>query len=380
MIFFILLLLPFYLVRFSVFGFKTNVLDILLMLLAIYSLFNFRSSLFTNIKIKKLLLPIALIIVGVSLATINSEDIFRSLGILKSYFILPVLFFFAAANIIKTDKQKEWALKAWFGGGFIVALIGIFYWLIGELTYDGRLQAFFESPNQLAMFLAPTFIIGIYFIAAKNSFAVHASAGITVMIGTVIFLTKSLGAVLAIFIALLFYLYKKPSKKNVAIAVISVIIIILFFISANKQIFSERSSLSSRVMIWQSAGAILKDNWLQGIGPSTFQNKYLEYQKYFPPYLEWSSPQPHNIFLAFWLQTGLVGFIGFLWLIFIFFKNVWNNKNDNVFFLAGILMIYTLMHGLIDTTYWKNDLAIMFWAIILLSQSLEPTESSAQKD
>ncbi len=28
------------------------------------------------------------------------------------------------------------------------------------------------------------------------------------------------------------------------------------------------------------------------------------------------------------------------------------------------LMIYILVHGLVDTTYWKNDLALMFWLII----------------
>lgn len=27
-------------------------------------------------------------------------------------------------------------------------------------------------------------------------------------------------------------------------------------------------------------------------------------------------------------------------------------------------MIYALVHGLVDTTYWKNDLALMFWLII----------------
>jgi hypothetical protein len=25
---------------------------------------------------------------------------------------------------------------------------------------------------------------------------------------------------------------------------------------------------------------------------------------------------------------------------------------------------YILVHGLVDTTYWKNDLAVMFWIII----------------
>ena len=27
-------------------------------------------------------------------------------------------------------------------------------------------------------------------------------------------------------------------------------------------------------------------------------------------------------------------------------------------------MIYILIHGLVDTTYWRNDLAVVFWMII----------------
>jgi len=49
-----------------------------------------------------------------------------------------------------------------------------------------------------------------------------------------------------------------------------------------------RSSLASRVMIWHSAGKIIVDNPIMGIGPGNFQNKYLEYQKmikrFLPPF------------------------------------------------------------------------------------------------
>jgi len=28
--------------------------------------------------------------------------------------------------------------------------------------------------------------------------------------------------------------------------------------------------------------------------------------------------------------------------------------------------MYILIHGLVDTTYWKNDLSIIFWLVIVL--------------
>jgi O-antigen ligase len=117
-------------------------------------------------------------------------------------------------------------------------------------------------------------------------------------------------------------------------------------------------------MIWQSSGKILSDNWLLGIGPGNFQDKYLEYQKYFPPYLEWAVPHPHNLYLAFWLYGGLVGLVSFLVILYFFFKKVETPKlgvSTGVKYIALGVMIYVLLHGLVDTTIFKNDLAVVFW-------------------
>ena len=137
----------------------------------------------------------------------------------------------------------------------------------------------------------------------------------------------------------------------------------------------ERSSLASRLAIWKSAGLMAEKNPLFGIGPGNFQEKYLEYQKYFPPYLEWSAPQPHNIFLAFWLESGLVGLIGFIILLVYFFRDnkkaIENNLDLGILFLA--IMIYVLIHGLVDTTYWRNDLAVVFWVVAAMNKYLAKT-------
>ena len=126
----------------------------------------------------------------------------------------------------------------------------------------------------------------------------------------------------------------------------------------------ERSSFSSRIMIWKSSIKILKDNWVVGIGPGNFQETYLQYQKYSPPYLEWAVPYPHNIFLAFWIQAGIIGLVGFLLLISSWFWKVLKNKkpqDENLRCAVLGVMFYILLHGLVDTTYFKNDLAVIFW-------------------
>jgi len=43
-------------------------------------------------------------------------------------------------------------------------------------------------------------------------------------------------------------------------------------------------------------------------------------------------------------------------------------------------MIYILLHGLIDTTYFKNDLAVVFWLAVALGISLPNVERKIETD
>jgi O-antigen ligase len=137
---------------------------------------------------------------------------------------------------------------------------------------------------------------------------------------------------------------------------------------------SERSSFASRMMIWKSAWAIGSDNWILGIGPGRFQETYLSYQRFYPPYLEWAVPQPHNLYLAFWLQTGLLGLIGFIVLLVSWIryrlKLICDSSQDadanKIRIILLVMILSMLVHGLIDTPYWKNDLSVVFWLLLLL--------------
>jgi O-antigen ligase len=119
-------------------------------------------------------------------------------------------------------------------------------------------------------------------------------------------------------------------------------------------------------MIWQSAGKILEDNPTWGIGPGNFQEKYLEYQKYYPPYLEWAVPHPHNLYLAFYLYSGILGLAAFLLSIFFWLKKIMAQKKEATVLVALGIIAYFLLHGMVDTTYFKNDLAVIFWLAFFL--------------
>jgi O-antigen ligase len=319
--------------------------------------------------------PIAHIVVGLAASALYNEIYRSGLGIIKSWFIIPLIFSWVSLRVLKNKN----ILTAIYSSAFLVACLSVIYFLLGELTFDGRLQAFYDSPNFLAMFLAPAVIIGIFLFKENKKIYL----GTLPMIVISLYLTQSYAAWLAVFAAvvILALIKKELLRWKVALALI-LIASASFFLQKETDKFNslvkleERSSMSSRMMIWSSAIKIGMDNPMIGIGPGNFQNKYLEYQKYFSPYLEWAVPQPHNLLLAFWLQTGLLGASGFLWIIFLWFRGFMqkNEKQKEDYICLGIL-IYIIIHGLVDTPYFKNDLAVVFWLIIFAGKKRLPRES-----
>ena len=138
-------------------------------------------------------------------------------------------------------------------------------------------------------------------------------------------------------------------------------------------LLNERSSLASRIMIWNSALMILKDNFIFGISPGLFQDYYLKYQKFFPPYLEWAVPYPHNIFLAFFIQAGILGILGFLGILAYLFKTSIKEKSKKITIPLSYF-IYLSIHGLFDTPFWKNDLSLIFFTFLALFLAFKKKE------
>jgi O-antigen ligase len=227
------------------------------------------------------------------------------------------------------------------------------------------------------MYLAPAIFVSYYlFSEVKIKIKTKAkllSLFFNLIILFALYLTYSYASWLAILIAFGFVLLLEKKLNWKKSLLIFFFVLMLFFSQLennkffNLMNFNGRSSFSSRIMIWQSAEKIGKDNWFLGIGIGNFQEKYLSYQKYFPTYLEWAVPHPHNLYLAFWLYGGVFGLAGFLGLVYAWFLGIAKVKiNPSLKFMVLGIMTYILLHGLVDTTYFKNDLAVIFWLLFSL--------------
>ena len=374
-IYLIIFCLPLYLIKIVIFKVPTTVLELL-----IYALFLFwltqkgYKGLWGVVKHERLLVwGVLFLLAGISIATVFSRDLRMSAGIWKAWFIDPILFFVVFVTVIRQEDIKN-VFKCIIFSGFVVAAISLVYLICGDLNYQGRLQGIFNSPNYLAMYLAIPLLLSFRFAlrgllgGAKGTtkgikgVAMGIYGAISLIIIIALFYTQSFGVLSGILgvisLGLIVYLYQK-NKKTLALILIVVgfalgLIIGLWKISSTEGL----KSFDARFVIWDKAIEAFKYNAFVGIGPGTFE-------MYFPPYPKWGVPQPHNIFLAFLIQAGIIGFVGFILILIWFYKN--SARNLALF----CLMTYILVHGLTDTTYWKNDLSVMFWILIGITTVLQ---------
>ena len=399
LIYLTIFLLPTYLLRFSVGKIPTNLFEILVVIILVSYLWNFKKYIpvknFTGYK--KYSWPVFLILAGLFISTFwncyfsnvltavstsvstPAYTCSTGLGILKGWFLVPLVFVFLVRRIVPREKIKN-IFRAYYLSALGVAIISLFFLLSEHLTFDGRLEGIFNSPNYLAMYLAPAVIMFFFKTLETKNRALNTISVVSLLIVlSALYKTYSYASWTATLISILIVslINYKISFKKIVLS-LAIFFLLLFSQIHDKKLntfFDSRSSSASRIMIWNSSKKILKDNFLFGIGPENFQNKYLAYQKYFPPYLEWAVPHPHNVFLAFWLSGGILSLAGFVWIIALFSKNIFSRLKHrktlaqkyllNAAYVSLGIIFYILLHGLVDTTIFKNDLAVVFWLCLL---------------
>lgn len=371
-------LLPFASVQFLPFGIPLYPLEIVLFVSSPFLFPLEVSKVFRVPVVRKVAFFSLMLLLGVIISYASHPRTLTGLGQIKSFFFLPMMFWLVTIPFLGSYARRErvfWHLRQMFA---LVALSALGVGFLRGLTYDHRLSAWFDSPNLLAMFLVPGAILWGARVLLEKRISLSELFSWFVVNGTLL-LTQSYGALMSVLIALVFsmwisreYLFRRQFlvKAAVGLLVISGCILV-----NSRQGFekldalvqgNERSSLSSREMIWRSAIKMIEDSPLTGIGPGRFQSVYLEYQRFYPPYLEWAVPHPHNLFLAIWLSSGILGVFASVWLCLFLsrvLKLVPISKERALF---GALFLGALASGLFDVPYFRSEFCFVFWLELAL--------------
>ncbi len=397
-IYFIILFLPSYLIRFKIFSIPFTFLEVLILLLfliwcwRVYQKKGFSG--FNEVFIKNKFWLFILTFVFVGFISVLVSDNWRAgAGIYKAYIIEPILFFFVFVNVI---NRKD-LTKLLYVLSLQVLIISIYGFLqkifkFGLLVekYNGkaveRITSFFEYPNAIGLFLSPILTM-IFIFLVKEFLGQKQSVKKNIFVFRFIFLLISfvfgilalffarseaglLAVVLSIFLFCVFY--NKPIRIFAGILVVFWLVVFLFepkFFSLVKQkVFLQDFSGQIRRIVYKESWAMLKQNWVFGVGLSGYQSAMIPYHK--QGYLifgKWQPVEiflyPHNIFLNFWSEMGIAGLllvVGLFVYIFMWcFKN-WHRFEAKFVFFSFLTLI---IHGLVDVPFFKNDLSVLFWIL-----------------
>lgn len=368
----ILIALPSYLIRFDIFGIPTTALEI-----AIYTLFvaYIISRQRLSLPPRDWLIPIALFFFGAVIGVLISPDKLITLGQFKGFIFDPILFALVLYSALRSKiVDKDWIVYSLLGTGIVLTL-GAF-WFPDHL--DGRSLSFYwyevsPNPNYLALILAP--IAAMAFSRLKYfapAIALDLDSGVGFLMLLAIVISGSRGAFIGLGLAILYILYKKYKKfQKPIIALVFAFLLLIFYLakpdlSATPDSGRVSSSNNIRYEIWKTTAEMVTENpqnFVLGVGLGNYQNYFTNLTKDRVNYPEFIAPRaltPHNIFLATWVNGGLVMLVGLVWLVYLIFRR-------GKFLPAQVALVALVSHGLVDTPYFKNDLSVLFWTLVVLA-------------
>ncbi len=384
----IIILLPTYLWRYSLLGLPTTFLEMMIVSLFLvwlikdkkYKKINFSLNKKSDNPISPKLRYTLIAWLIVSLIGLATNFSYASLGLWRAYFLEPMMFFLIFIHTVRDKKDLLWIIRsislllAW------VFAVTVYQYLTNwnfisayNPPKDLRLTGVFSYPNALSLLTAPLAIfLSTWWLTLKNKadnicYLLAGIFGLSLSIFAV-----SQGAILAILmsIVVLLVLAKKTRKWAISLAALAIILFIVALprlnINLNPNLNLQSSSVDIRLNQWNETLDMLGDKFILGAGLDGYQTALQNYHQ-----TDWLEVYlyPHNIFLNFWTELGLLGLLVFIVMLSLIVSrliDLFKDKNK----LAQPLILAWLtwfVHGLVDVPYFKNDLSVLFFILLAIT-------------
>jgi O-antigen ligase len=255
---------------------------------------------------------------------------------------------------------------------------------------NGRVVAFFTTPNAVGLYLAPVVMLTLSLIKGTVNNNCHSCEsrnprllgdgfrilvrndkwllGMTVLFAVLaIFFSFSQGAWIALGAGIVAMTYFLGYKKTAVIAVVTGILVAFAIPQIRAAVLFKDQSGQNRLTLWHHSMTFLTaspKNFVLGAGIRQYFRK-VEKPYYNPEEME-RLIYPHNMFLNFWTEIGLFGMISFVGILAYSFYLAFKIKNRDKMLGSALIatLVVLIVHGLVDVPYFKNDLSMLFWIII----------------
>ncbi len=196
-----------------------------------------------------------------------------------------------------------------------------------------------------------------------------------------IVMTGCRGAYIGLFfelllLAVIVYIKLKPYYRKIFMVISGMIacLVTFFILSVSAlrarifSIFAMRgdSSNSFRFNVYNSCFNMFKDNWLLGIGVGNqnFREIYGLYMK-----TGFDALSAYNIYLEIAVESGIFALIAFIGFIIFLVKGALKNINSIYVICALISLTGILVHGIVDTVFFRPQIQFAFWTMAAILRS-----------
>lgn len=329
---------------------------------------------------KKILTLVALFLISGLISLVWHGTDRAKLGQFTVIFLQPIsIFFISRYLIIKFPQTRRLLLTTCY---LLLAIFGLYaavqyfsllglpvaYW--GNSVEPKRATSFFGHPNFYALFSAPLLALLIPDMVSSLKAKSYNLKAWSWLFGTAgLFFSMSRAGWLGLFTAIVIYLVvaadNKIRKTFFAVAAAAILVVMATPNLRYRLIlpfYGEKSAVS-RLSLWHTGIKAIKESPIFGLGLTGFAQNWKTLNT--DPGLAADSHNfPHNIFLNFWVETGILGLLSFLGLCVLAIYRGFKNRANIFAFGTALFLIALIIQGQIDNPYFKNDLALVFWVIL----------------
>jgi putative inorganic carbon (HCO3(-)) transporter len=378
--------MPLYVFRFKLVVVPTTPLEILILLtVALYVAGRWQTRSLRPIR-TDLEIPTAVLLVAGVIAIAVSPDHIGAIGIYRAYFIEPVALFYVAFDLLRKQDDFRTLLAGFAIGTTVFAILNLGAWVIAlatmklaDIDLGNAPKALYTSPNSVAMFLEPAVTVAAGFALYSDN-----RRDRTVALVCLPFLLASLVATLSrggfltlAVVALVVVLTMRRLRLKLgllaALAVGGFVVLQIPFVARRMAHQFDPSypynTFEGRLEIWRDTLHMLRDHPIFGAGLRA-------YAIVMRPYVTTPTRLPelyaHDIFLSMWAELGLLGLAAFAVLLGMLLWRGWSGFSKAEDFAKALLwgtsaaFVAILVHGLVDTPYYGNDLSVEFWMLAAL--------------
>lgn len=227
---------------------------------------------------------------------------------------------------------------------FVLMLITLFF-DDTILSKRDRFIGFSNNPNQLALLYTVIPFLLIHFFKKDNiNFNKKYIIYFLLLSVLVVIEIKSRGLLIAWFISIswiIYYMYYRSKLKANRVVLNFIFVLFLGIVAFN---IDEIVSLlfkggiggfSHRMELWSNALELIQSSFLIGFGPGAHVSSVVNTTHYW---------EVHNTFIDFTLQTGIIGLLLYLFLLYKIGKNL--IKNGNMYLMGAFiaLIVFSTFH------------------------------------